>query len=71
MLLQAVIGLCSEDLEDFSIVSLDQSITLWMSNRGIADLDAKIVVVSLKHATGELGSVVGEDPVRDPEHADD
>jgi hypothetical protein len=50
MLLQAVIGACPETLEDFSIGSLDLSITLWMSNRRIVDLDAKILIVSLKCA---------------------
>jgi hypothetical protein len=37
----------------------------------IADLDAKILTVSLKGPTGELGSVVGDDPIRDPKPADD
>jgi hypothetical protein len=32
MLLQAVIGARLEAFEDFSICSLDLSITLWMSN---------------------------------------
>jgi hypothetical protein len=63
MLLQAIIGAHLEALEDFSIGSLDLSITLWMSNRRIADLDAKILTISLEHTTGELGPVVGDDPV--------
>jgi hypothetical protein len=66
MLLQAVIGAHLEALEDFSIGSLDMSITLWMSNGRIADLDAKILTVSLKCAVGELGPIVGDDPVQDP-----
>jgi hypothetical protein len=37
----------------------------------IADLDAKILAVSLKGATGELGPVVGDDPIQDPKPADD
>jgi hypothetical protein len=42
-----------------------------MSNGRIADLDAKILAISLKRATGELGLDVGDDPVRDTEPADD
>jgi hypothetical protein len=71
MLLQVVIGVCPEALEDFSIGSLDLSITLWMSNRRIAYLDAMILTVSLKCAAGELGPVVGDDPIQDPEPTDD
>jgi hypothetical protein len=71
MLLQAVIGVCPEAPEDFIISSFDLSITLWMSYGHIADLDAKILTVSLEHATGELGPVVGDHPVRDPKPADD
>jgi hypothetical protein len=71
MLLQAVIRACLEALEDFSIGSLNLSITLWMSNRYIVDLDAKILTVSLEHAVGELGPVVRDDPVRDPKPVDD
>jgi hypothetical protein len=71
MLLQAVIGACLETLEDFSIGSLDLTITLWMSNVRIADLDAKILTVSLKRVAGELGPVVGDDPVWDPKPTHD
>jgi hypothetical protein len=42
-----------------------------MSNRCIADLNAKILIVSLKCATGELGPIVGDDLVRDSKPADD
>jgi hypothetical protein len=71
MLLQAVIGVCLEALEDFSIESLNLSITLWMSNGRIADLNAKILTISLKHATGELGPDVSEYPVQDLKPVDD
>jgi hypothetical protein len=57
MHLQAVIGACFEAIEDFSISSLDLSITLLMSNGHIADLDAKILAVCLERAAGELGPV--------------
>jgi hypothetical protein len=46
------------------------SIALWVSNRRIANLDVKIFVVPLKCTAGELGPVVGDDPVRDPEPTD-
>jgi hypothetical protein len=42
-----------------------------MHNRCIADLDAEIFIVLLKHHAGELGPVVSDDPVRDPKPADD
>jgi hypothetical protein len=71
MLLQAVIGARLEAFEDFSIGSLDLSITLWMSNRCIADFDAKILTVSLECIASELGPVVGDDPIRDPKPAND
>jgi hypothetical protein len=71
MLLQAVIGACLEALEDFSIGSLDLSITLWVSNGHIADLDAKVLTVSLERVAGELGLVIGDDPIRDLEPTDD
>jgi hypothetical protein len=70
MLLQAIIDVCPETLKDFNIGSLDLSITLWMSNRHIADLDAKILAVSLKRIAGEHRPIVGDDPGRDPEHVD-
>jgi hypothetical protein len=60
-----------ETLEDFSIGSLDLSITLWMSNKGIADLDAEILAVSMKCAAGELGPIVGDDLVQGLEPIDD
>jgi hypothetical protein len=71
MLLQAVIGARLEAFKDFSIGSFDFPITLWMSNGHIADLDAKILVVSLKCTAGELGPIIGDDSVRDPKPTDD
>jgi hypothetical protein len=66
MLLRAVIGAGLEALEDFSIGSLNMSITLWMSNGRIADFNAKILTVSLECTAGELRPIVSDDPVRDP-----
>jgi hypothetical protein len=37
-----------------------------MSNGRITDFDAKILAVSLECTTGELGSIVSDDPVQDP-----
>jgi hypothetical protein len=71
MLLQAVICAYLEAIEDFSVGPLDLSITLWMSNGRIADFDVKILTVSLECTTGELGPIVGDDPVRNPKPADD
>jgi hypothetical protein len=71
MLLQAVIGACLEALENFSVGSLDLSITLWMSNGRIADLDAKILAVSLERVGGELEPIVGVDPIQVPKPVDD
>jgi hypothetical protein len=71
MLLQAVIGACLGALEDFSIGSLNLPITLSMSNRRIANFDAKILTVSMECTAGELGPIIGDDPIWDPKHADD
>jgi hypothetical protein len=71
MLFQAVIGVRPEALEDFSIGSLDLPITLWVSNGRIINFDAKILILSLEHTAGELGPVVGDDPVQNPKPAED
>jgi hypothetical protein len=42
-----------------------------MSNRRIADLDAKILTVSLERIAGELGPIVSDDSVRDPKPTND
>jgi hypothetical protein len=42
-----------------------------MSNGHIADFYAKIFAVPLECATGELGLIVSDDPVRDLKPADD
>jgi hypothetical protein len=71
MLLQVVISAGLMAFEDFSVGSLDQPITLWMSNRCIVDLDATILAVNLEHAVGELEPTVGDDHVRDSKPTDD
>jgi hypothetical protein len=70
MLLQAITGASLETLEDFYIGPLNLTIALWVINRCIADLDAKIFTVVLEHATGKLGPVISDDSVRDPKPAD-
>jgi hypothetical protein len=63
MLLQAIISVSLETLKDFCIRSLHLAITLWVSNRRIADFYVKIFTVLLKCATDELGPIVSDDPV--------
>jgi hypothetical protein len=42
-----------------------------MNNARIEDLDAKVLAAFLKCSAGELGPIVSNDPVRDPEPVDD
>jgi hypothetical protein len=42
-----------------------------MSNGRITYLDAKVCTVPLEGTTGELGSIVSDDPVQDPKSAND
>jgi hypothetical protein len=63
MHLQAVIDVCLETPEYLCIGPLDLSITPWMCNRCIENLDAKVFAVLLKHSTGELGPVDNDDHV--------
>jgi hypothetical protein len=46
------------------------TIALWVSNRRIANFDAKIFAVPLKCTADELWPVVSDDPIQDPEPAD-
>jgi hypothetical protein len=71
MLLQAVIGVCLETPKYFCIGPLNLSIALWMCNRCIANLDAEVFTVLLKHPASELGPVISDDLVRDPKPVDD
>jgi hypothetical protein len=63
MLLQAIIGASLKALEYFRIGTLHLPIAFWMSNRVIANLDAKIFEVPLEGITSKLGPIVGDDPV--------
>jgi hypothetical protein len=71
MLLQAVICACLETPDYFSIDPLDLSIALYIRNRCIADLDALVFTVLLKHSAGELRPIISDDLVWDPEPTDD
>jgi hypothetical protein len=71
MLRQAVVGVCLETPEYFSIGPLDLSIALWMCNRCVTDLDVEVFTILLKHLAGELGPIVNDDPVWDPKPAND
>jgi hypothetical protein len=42
-----------------------------MSNRRIADLDAKVLIVALECTTGKQGPVVSDDSIRDRKPIDD
>ena len=53
----------------FSICALRLTVASRMSNRSEADLGAKILDVLHEGAARELRAVVGDDPVRDPETA--
>jgi hypothetical protein len=66
MLLQAIIGASLNAVEYFYIGTLHLSITFWMSNRCIANLDVKIFAVPLKGTASKLELIVGDDPVWDP-----
>jgi hypothetical protein len=63
MLLQAIIGASLKALKYFCIGTLHLPITFWMSNRDVANLDAKIFVVPLKDTTCKLGPIIGDDLV--------
>jgi hypothetical protein len=66
MLLQTIIGASLKALEYFCIGTLHLPIAFWMSNRGIANLDAKIFPVALKGTASKLGLIIDDDPVWDP-----
>jgi hypothetical protein len=71
MLIQAIVGESLKALEYFYIGTLHLSIAPWMSNRCIANLDAKIFAVPLGSTASKLGPTVGDDPVWYPKSAYD
>jgi hypothetical protein len=68
---QAIIGAGLETLQDFCIGSFNLTIGLWMSNKRIANLDAKVFIVPLEGTVGKLGPVVSYDSSQDPKPAVD
>jgi hypothetical protein len=54
MLFQAIIGVSLETLVDLCIGSLNLTIALWVSNKRIADLDAKVFAIPLEGTAGKL-----------------
>ena len=58
-----------EPAQHFSICPLCLTVASWMSNRSEADLGAKVLDVLHEGAARELRAVIGDDPVRDPEMA--
>jgi hypothetical protein len=71
MLLQAIVGAILKALEYFCIGTLHLPIALWMSNKCVANLDAKIFTVSFKGTASKLGPIVSNDPIWDPKSAYD
>jgi hypothetical protein len=71
MPLQAIVGARLKALEYFCIGTLHLSIAFCMSNKGIANLDAKIFAVPLEGTASKLGPIIGDDPIWDPKSAYD
>jgi hypothetical protein len=71
MLLQIIIGVSLKALKYFCIGTLHLSIALWMSNRRIANLNAKVLAVPLEGPASKLGPIVGDDSVWDPKSVND
>src|SRR6187399_2020846 len=68
-LAQPIEGSCLEPAQHFSIGPLRLTIAPRVSNRSETDLGAKVLDVLHEGATSELCAVVGDDPVRDSETA--
>jgi hypothetical protein len=47
------------------------SIAPWMRNGCVTDLDTEVFAILLKYSDGELGPIVSDDPIWDPEPVDD
>src|SRR4051812_6919447 len=58
-----------ESMQHFSICPLRLTVAPGMSNRSEADLGAEVLDVLHEGVARELRTVVGDDPVRDPEAA--
>jgi hypothetical protein len=67
MLFKIVVGVNLEPPEYLSIIPLHLAIASGMCHRSEAELDADVLTVLLKVLALELGPIVGDDSVRDPE----
>jgi hypothetical protein len=63
MLFQAIIGASLKALEYFCIGPRHLPIAVWMSNKGVSNLDDKIFTVPMKGTTSKLGLIIGDDPI--------
>jgi hypothetical protein len=71
MLLQAIIGASLKAPEYFRIGMLHLPVAFWTSNRGIANLDARIFAVPLEGTASKLGPIVSDYPIWDAKSAYD
>jgi hypothetical protein len=69
MLFKILVGTDLEPPEYLSISPLYLAIGFGVCHRSEAELDADVLVVLLKVLALELGPIVGDDSVRDPEPA--
>jgi hypothetical protein len=67
MLLKIVVGVNLEPSKYLSISPLHLDIASGMCHKSKAELDADVLAVLLEVLALELGPVVGDDSVRDPE----
>jgi hypothetical protein len=69
MFFKIVVGANLEPPKDLGISPLHLAIASRMCHRSEAELDADVLAVLLEVLALELGPVVGDDSVRDPEPA--
>jgi hypothetical protein len=67
MFLKVIVGTNLEPPEDLSISLLHLAIASGMCHRNETELDANVLAVLLEVLALELGPIVGDNPVRDPE----
>jgi hypothetical protein len=67
MFLKIVVGADLEPPEDLSISPLHLAIASGMCHRSKIDLDADVLAILLEVLALELGPIVCDNPVRDPE----
>ena len=67
--MEIVEGSYFEASQDFSICPFGLGIASWMSNKSKENLAAKVLDILHEGAARELHAVVSDDPVRNPETA--